>query len=108
MSATGAVSYYDIPDVAGDPGSFSIPTIVNPQYATVISPASRLLIKSIGPVAKYGRKSICVAFGNIIKVLYFGNEEIHDNADDPVLTPYVHPTTTNFSGARKWRRSAMH
>lgn len=110
MSANGEVSYYDIPDVAGDPGSFSIPTIADPRHDAAISPSSRLLIKSIGPVAKYGRKSICVAFGNIIKVLYFGNEEIHDEADDAV--PTVQQTggisAPNFSGARKWRRSALH
>ncbi|VVT53021.1 uncharacterized protein SAPINGB_P003364 [Magnusiomyces paraingens] len=35
----------------------------------------RLLISSIGPVTKYGAKSIAVTFGNVIKVLYFGNEE---------------------------------
>lgn len=61
MSASGKISYYDIPDVVRSSG--------------LSGGSSRLLIKKIGPVTKYGHKSIAVAFGNIIKVLYFGREE---------------------------------
>lgn len=58
MSDKGVVSYYKIPDTAN---------------------SSRLLIPRVGPIAKYGHKSLCVVFGNIAKLLYFGKEETHDN-----------------------------
>lgn len=93
MSATGQVTYYDIPDfdgskkaggeggkkLLGSGGSqlFGQSSAVANTIGTELDNVSfdRLLISSIGPVTKYGAKSIAVAFGNVIKVLYFGNEE---------------------------------
>lgn len=62
MSADGgAVSFYDIPQGA-QPG---------------------LAAKSVGPLAKFGHKSIVAAFGNVLKVLYLGNDNlIEENNDD--------------------------
>ncbi len=61
MSADGAVSFYDIPEGA-QPG---------------------LAAKSVGPLAKFGHKSIVAAFGNVLKVLYLGNDNlIEENNDD--------------------------
>lgn len=40
-----------------------------------------LLVNSLGPLAKFGSKSIVVAFGNIMKVFYLGNEEFLLEAD---------------------------
>lgn len=118
MSATGQVSYYDIPDHSEH---------VNPndmqdhhhdhnnlrhkssQHHMNIGmeldgvSRSRLLIRSIGPVTKYGAKSIAVAFGNIIKVLYFGKEEsIPQEADHGLV--YPPSPSPSISGSRKWRR----
>jgi hypothetical protein len=98
MSATDQVSYYDIPDntstnrnaiaaantlLLGTKG-LSKRSSSNRQLVkgsgTIgleldMASQARLLIRSIGPVTKFGTKSIAVAFGNIIKVLYFGKEE---------------------------------
>lgn len=105
MSATGQVTYYDIPDTQitnarhrhkGNDGN----SPVSPSCPAKYSPGSnsnwlnsigseldsisydQLLIQSIGPVTKYGTKSIAVAFGNIIKVLYFGREESVSSKDE--------------------------
>ncbi|ODV97358.1 hypothetical protein PACTADRAFT_49088 [Pachysolen tannophilus NRRL Y-2460] len=37
-----------------------------------------LFIKSIGPVAKFGHKSIVVTFGNVMKIFYNGNSNLFD------------------------------
>lgn len=101
MSATGQVSFYDIPDYQN---------------------GQRLLIESIGPVIKYGRKSIAVAFGNVIKILYFGNEESflvdieecenNNNKDsswkssNSPLHQVISASQLNYNqGAKKWRRA---
>ncbi|ODQ64469.1 hypothetical protein NADFUDRAFT_83463 [Nadsonia fulvescens var. elongata DSM 6958] len=81
MSANGKVSYYDIPESYSDdlrnndlnPYRSNENNFLD-EYAKYDQQA-RLLIGTIGPVARYGNKSIAVVFGNIIKVLYFGNEE---------------------------------
>lgn len=98
MSATGQVSYYDIPDNTSTNrnaiaaantlllGTKGLSKRNNPNRQLVkgsgtigleldMAAQARLLIRSIGPVTKFGTKSIAVAFGNIIKVLYFGKEE---------------------------------
>lgn len=107
LSATGQVTYYDIPDLENvkrtpDSGGVNVKlsrkvsdnlqmrsmgildsslktnSAVCNTIGTEIDGISydRLLIRSIGPVTKYGAKSIAVAFGNVIKILYFGNEEL--------------------------------
>lgn len=106
MSATGQVSYYDIPDFEGGP------------YGRV--KRQQLLIQTIGPVTKYGRKSIAVAFGNVIKILYFGNEESFltdveqsTRLDNMRSSNSTSPTNNNSNnnnglstqGAKKWRRT---
>jgi hypothetical protein len=106
MSATGQVSYYDIPDFEGGP------------YGRV--KRQQLLIQTIGPVTKYGRKSIAVAFGNVIKILYFGNEEsfltdveqsnrLSDSARNSNSTSPANNNSNNNGlithGAKKWRRT---
>ncbi|KAK9368597.1 sterol-sensing domain of SREBP cleavage-activation-domain-containing protein [Lipomyces kononenkoae] len=51
-----------------------------------------LLVSHIGPVAKLGHRSMIVGFGNTVKVLYFGSEEIispNDDDDDDVGLAYV-------------------
>ncbi|KAF5093835.1 hypothetical protein D0Z03_002273 [Geotrichum reessii] len=67
---------------------------------------SRLLIRSIGPVTKYGTKSIAVAFGNVIKVLYFGKEEsLAPGEPEAPSMPYPpSPSLSVVSGSRKWKR----
>ncbi|CDK28462.1 unnamed protein product [Kuraishia capsulata CBS 1993] len=40
-----------------------------------------LLIKSIGPVAKFGHKSIICSFGNVMKILYLGNDNLIEEGD---------------------------
>lgn len=68
----------------------------------------RLLIQSIGPVAKYGAKSIAVAFGNILKVLYFGKEESFPASPTTgapsMIAPYMPSPSPSVSGGKKWRR----
>lgn len=61
MSADGKVDYYEIPD-AGNSGG--------------------LLVNSIGQINRFGHKSIVVAFGNIMQVLYLGNNDLIHNDDD--------------------------
>lgn len=98
MSATGKVSYYDIPDntstnrnAVAAASTLLLGTKGLGKYkgsnrrlikgsGTIgleldMASQARLLIRSIGPVTKFGTKSIAVAFGNITKVLYFGKEE---------------------------------
>ncbi|KAK9248368.1 sterol-sensing domain of SREBP cleavage-activation-domain-containing protein [Lipomyces tetrasporus] len=43
-----------------------------------------LLVSHIGPVAKLGHRSTVVGFGNTVKVLYFGSEEIISPSDADV------------------------
>ncbi|KAG7902709.1 hypothetical protein KL935_001617 [Ogataea polymorpha] len=59
MTAAGEVKYYEIPSGA----------------------SSGLLIRRIGPVQKFGHKSIVVSFGNIMKILYLGNDNLIDNGE---------------------------
>ncbi|GMM32946.1 hypothetical protein DASC09_002710 [Saccharomycopsis crataegensis] len=54
MNANGKVSYYDIPNGENE----------------------GLLVKKISSIARFGHKSIVVPFGNIMKVLYMGNDEL--------------------------------
>lgn len=75
MSDTGAVSFYEIPDTVN---------------------TSRLLIPRVGPIAKYGHKSLCVVFGNIAKLIYFGKEETFATA----------PLAATFMGSRSRRKVA--
>lgn len=117
MSATGQVSYYDIPDYSehvhpnesnyrNDPSSrhkHSIHHHMNIGMELDGVSRSRLLIRSIGPVTKYGAKSIAVAFGNIIKVLYFGKEESISKEAEPTLV-YPPSPSPSISGSRKYRR----
>ncbi len=65
MTPKGKVTYYDIP-------------------SSPLSSSSGLLIKKIGPIANFGHKSIIVAFGNIMKVLYLGNEDLIDQDDGEI------------------------
>ncbi|QPG74575.1 hypothetical protein FOA43_001906 [Brettanomyces nanus] len=64
MSADGQVNYYEIPN--GD--------------------KSGLLIKKIGPVEKFGHKSIVASFGNVMKVLYLGNDNLIEEGDGESAT----------------------
>lgn len=54
MSATGVVNYHEIPD--------------NDSHG--------LIIKKLKLTARFGHKAIIVPFGNIMKVLYLGNDEL--------------------------------
>ncbi|KAG7831074.1 hypothetical protein KL920_001665 [Ogataea angusta] len=71
MTATGEVKYYEIPSGA----------------------SSGLLIRRIGPVQKFGHKSIVVSFGNIMKILYLGNDNLIDNGETEgeLAVPSVQP-----------------
>lgn len=60
MSAEGKVKFFEIPDGTD----------------------SGLLIKKIGPVCKFGHKSMIVSFGNIMKVLYLGNDNLIEEGDN--------------------------
>lgn len=110
MSATGQVSYYDIPDYSEHihPNDSNMRSKSNSNNMSIgmeldgVS-RSRLLIRSIGPVTKFGAKSIAVAFGNIIKVLYFGKEESLSKEPEPGLV-YPPSPSPSLSGSKKWRR----
>lgn len=158
LSATGQISYYDIPDFDNLPKKASsyeygnsktdpsrqtkgsvlsngplalsqaagFSGIISNTIGTELESISydRLLIRSIGPVTKYGAKSIAVAFGNVIKVLYFGKEESLPSdplanappGNNEIRQPYTHSNLAKYntspsniqnglmSGSRKWRR----
>lgn len=112
MSASGKVSYYDIPETSlinqtrnnqGDSGDCS-QTVPGVGLATHL-PMGRLLIGSVGPVTRYGTKSIAVVFGNIIKILYFGNEESFVDELTPNETASM--PGTPLLAPKKWRRVSM-
>ena len=121
MSATGQITYYDIPDYSehlNHPNDIPLQEGTrlglkhnNNQHMSIgmeldgVS-RSRLLIRSIGPVTKYGTKSIAVAFGNVIKVLYFGKEEsLAPGEPETPSMPYPpSPSLSVVSGSRKWKR----
>lgn len=121
MSATGQITYYDIPDYSdhvNHPNDIPLQEGTrlglkhnNNQHMSIgmeldgVS-RSRLLIRSIGPVTKYGTKSIAVAFGNVIKVLYFGKEEsLAPGEPEAPSMPYPpSPSLSVVSGSRKWKR----
>lgn len=107
MSATGEVEYYDIPDTTASNRTALAASSLNYGHTSWLGHSqtrsrarpvtigtelemaaqARLLIASIGPVRKYGTKSIAVAFGNIIKILYFGKEESLVTVDPGTDTP---------------------
>jgi hypothetical protein len=96
MSGSGLVTYYKIPDTTA---SFA-------DSNGVTRRAGRLLIRRVGPVVKYGQKSISVAFGNTMKILYFGSEEFHDDIDYDIQ---VNGGFANsFGGQRKWSREVAY
>ncbi|KAG5363874.1 Sterol regulatory element-binding protein cleavage-activating protein [Yarrowia sp. B02] len=112
MSASGKVSYYDIPETSlinqtrnnqSDSGDCS-QTVPGVGLATHL-PMGRLLIGSVGPVTRYGTKSIAVVFGNIIKILYFGNEESFVDELTPNETASM--PGTPLLAPKKWRRVSM-
>lgn len=106
MSAVGHVTFYEIPNFEDTKGG-GIPGRRN-----------QLLVQRIGPVVKFGSKSVAVGVGNAVKVLYFGNEESYISESDsnsmrePTPSTIGHPsramtpTTSNtpVSAAKKWRR----
>ncbi|ANB10916.1 hypothetical protein AWJ20_3710 [Sugiyamaella lignohabitans] len=107
MTGKGKVSYYNIPDVPGKPGSYNIQNLSRDDYIPQAS--SRLLIRTVGPAVKYGKKSIAVAFGNVIKIMYFGNEEFHDEiiyGNRLVGIPSYEsaPPSNTPSASRRWKR----
>lgn len=59
MGADGNIDFYAVPDET-DIG---------------------LLIKKLGPVQRFGHKSLVAAFGNIMKVLYLGNDSLIEESD---------------------------
>lgn len=61
LKADGEFDTYDIPSLGNSEG---------------------LLVNSVSQVAKFGHKSIVVAFGNIMKVLYLGNDDLVHQDDD--------------------------
>ncbi|ODV63969.1 uncharacterized protein ASCRUDRAFT_30790, partial [Ascoidea rubescens DSM 1968] len=60
MTAQGKVSFHEIPSVENE----------------------GLLIKKIGTMNRFGHKSVVVGFGNVMKVLYLGNDDLITNDDD--------------------------
>lgn len=153
LSATGQVSYYDIPDFdtfgrrnnydyanRNSSGLGANEKMINSKFSSPFTNTlgsstigaeldnvsfDRLLIRSIGPVTKYGAKSIVVAFGNVIKILYFGKEESHtpeSSSSEAGDTPYSYSNLAKYNkasgtmfndagtkmagsqGSRKWRR----
>lgn len=111
MSASGKVAYYDIPEVSlinqtrnqSDSGDCA-QTLPGIGLASHL-PMGRLLIGSVGPVTRYGTKSIAVVFGNIIKILYFGNEESFVDELTPNETASM--PGTPLLAPKKWRRVSM-
>lgn len=81
MTARGNVKFYEIPD-GEDTG---------------------LLIKKLGPVRKFGHKSIVVCFGNIMKVLYLGNDNLieEDECDAETASPYQNTNSLSFINRRR-------
>lgn len=83
MSADGQVRFYRIPD-GSDSG---------------------LLIKKLGPVCKFGHKSLVVSFGNIMKVLYLGNdslvEEDAPSDEDAASARYQSSSSLSFINRRR-------
>lgn len=73
MHADGKVRFYEIPD-GSDSG---------------------LLIKKLGPIQKFGHKSIIVSFGNIMKVLYLGNDNLIEEENDEAMS------TNELTNSRK-------
>jgi hypothetical protein len=61
LSAHGKFETYDIPSMGKFEG---------------------LLVNSVSQIAKFGHKSIVVGFGNIMKVLYLGNDDLVYHDDD--------------------------
>ncbi|GAV28043.1 hypothetical protein PMKS-001511 [Pichia membranifaciens] len=87
MSADGQVRFYEIPD-GSDSG---------------------LLIKKLGPVSKFGHKSLVVSFGNIMKVLYLGNDSLveEDSPSDEDLSSTKYQSSSSLSFINRRRRMRM-
>lgn len=78
MGADGKVDYYEIPD-AGNSGG--------------------LLVNSIGQINRFGHKSIVVGFGNIMQVLYLGNDDLIYKDEDKAATEEISGLT--FANKRR-------
>ena len=87
MSADGQVRFYEIPD-GSDSG---------------------LLIKKLGPVSKFGHKSLVVSFGNIMKVLYLGNDSLveEDSPGDEDLSSARYQSSSSLGFINRRRRMRM-
>lgn len=76
MSSDGQVKIYELPD-ASDSG---------------------LSVKKIGPIQKFGHKSIIVPFGNVMKIFYLGNDNlIEDGASDNESSSSMSKTSNSLS-----------
>jgi len=86
MTADGVVDYYDIPKGA----------------------QTGLSVKKLGPVAKFGHKSIVATFGNVMKVLYLGNDNLIDENnngedDEPSLAGVTSNSLSFINRRRRMR-----
>ncbi|GMG53125.1 unnamed protein product [Ambrosiozyma monospora] len=86
MSSNGQVRYYEIPNGTD----------------------SGLLIKRLGPVRKFGHKSIVVSFGNIMKILYLGNDNLIEegDTDGESLSP-LSQTSSSLSFINRRRKMTL-
>lgn len=88
LSAQGKLRFYEIPEGAD----------------------SGLLIKKLGPVRKFGHKSIVVSFGNVMKVLYLGNDSLIEEgeADTSAATGNpVYQSSSSLSFINRRRKLRM-
>ncbi|KAK9470199.1 sterol-sensing domain of SREBP cleavage-activation-domain-containing protein [Dipodascopsis tothii] len=60
-------------------------------FAAPAARHARLLVSSLGPVAKLGHRSIAVGFGNAVEILYFESEEVirSDEAEEDVSLAFA-------------------
>ncbi|ODQ78857.1 hypothetical protein BABINDRAFT_38974 [Babjeviella inositovora NRRL Y-12698] len=93
MTATGKVTYHEIPCVPG--------LSLNPS----------LLVKRINQIERFGHKSVVVGFGNIIKILYLGNnDELLEKDDYDTNSPNtrLEGNIRGLSFVNKRRQNGLH
>jgi hypothetical protein len=67
---------------------FSTGEVVTHSILESADRETSLLVTEAGPACPVGRKSVAVAFGNVVKMILLGNE-LYDDVDDDFLTPNV-------------------
>lgn len=112
MSATGKVTYHEIPTTNSNTSSTTSSTITNnssynANNNNLGADGEGLLVKQISQITRFGHKAVVVPFGNVMKVLYLGNDGLISSNLDEHGNPNEKITGLSFVNKRRMRQSEL-